>query len=189
MPRAERARLTFYTSNPGKVAEVRVALRPHGWAVRWGRRQLTEPQAETLEVVARAKIAQVPRGEGAVMVEDAGLFIPALGGFPGVYSAYAYRTLGVEGVLRLLAGRRREATFRAVVAFRNGDRVRLFSGEVEGSISPAARGAGGFGFDPVFVPRGERRTFSEMTPQEKLAWSHRGRAVSRLAEHLRTKNR
>ncbi len=189
MPSPSRGRrtLTFFTGNRGKLTEVRLRLAPLGWNVVQGRRTLVEPQADELETVARAKLEQVPRAPGPCLVEDAGLFIHALNGFPGVYSAYVLRTLGPAVVARLVPRGDRSATFRAVMGLRGGagGRPKLILGEVHGKITSAPRGSGGFGFDPIFVPTGERRTFAEMTPEEKDRLSHRGKALDGLVRALR----
>lgn len=176
--------LTFVTSNPGKLREVRAVLRPYGIAVRWSRRRLPELQSDSLEKVVRGKLRAVPAGSGRVLVEDSGLFIDALGGFPGVYSAHILALWGFGPILELLRSRPRGASFRTVAALRWGSSVRLFRGEVRGTIARAARGRHGFGFDPIFEPEGERRTFAEMSPEEKDALSHRGRAMARLGRSL-----
>lgn len=184
-PRGGRATVTFYTSNPGKLREVRHRLAPLGWRVLQGRRRLVEPQADDLETVARAKLGQVPPSSGVVLVEDAGLFVRGLQGFPGVYSAYALRTLGPARLARLLPAGDRRASFRAVMAFRVGmGTPRVVVGEVKGSIARHPRGTSGFGFDPIFVPSGERRTFAELSPEEKDRLSHRGMALNRLVRAL-----
>jgi XTP/dITP diphosphohydrolase len=125
--------------------------------------------------------------------EDAGLFVDALSGFPGVYSRYVFSTLGCDGILRLLQDvpeAQRGARFRAVVAYVDPQRnVHLVRGEARGRIERAPRGDKGFGFDPIFVPDGERRTFAQMTPAEKGGVSHRGRALDALVEHLRVANK
>lgn len=174
----------FYSSNEGKVREVRDLLFPLGYEVLWKKAHLVEPQADTLDEVARAKLAQVPRSRDIVLIEDSGLFIRALGGFPGVYSAYVLGTLGLPGILRLVKGIPREAEFRAVVGLREGTHTRLFQGSVAGSLSLSPRGTGGFGYDPIFVPTGRKRTTAEMSPMEKNAISHRGRALRELARYL-----
>lgn len=174
--------VSLVTTNGGKVAEVR-ALLP-SVRVRWVDRALLEPQAESLEDVAREKLRQVPRARGFVLVEDSGLFIDALNGFPGVYSSHIYRIWKFEPILRLLRGRSRAATFRTVAGVRRGRKVRFFSGECRGEIIARPRGKGGFGFDPIFRPSGSRRTFAEMTVLEKSRFSHRARAMRKVAEFL-----
>ncbi|MDE1822544.1 MAG: RdgB/HAM1 family non-canonical purine NTP pyrophosphatase [Euryarchaeota archaeon] len=183
---ARRGAITFYTSNPGKVQEVRHRLAPLGVAVRWGRRTLTEPQSDSLEEVARFKLQQVPPARDGALVEDAGLFVRGLAGFPGVYSAYVLRTLGPAGLARLTPSADRSAVFRAVLGFRRGHgRPRFFVGEAVGTIAQHPRGTGGFGFDPVFIPRGEQRTFAEMTLMEKERLSHRGKALTAFEQFLK----
>ncbi|HEV8049579.1 MAG TPA: non-canonical purine NTP pyrophosphatase [Thermoplasmata archaeon] len=176
--------VTFVTSNPGKVAEARRVFAEFGIGVRWSRRELPEPQSDRLEDVVRAKLAAATKSGRAVVVEDSGIFVPSLGGFPGVYSRNAYDTIGLPGLLRLVAGRPRRAEFRAVAGYRRGRTELLAVGRVEGTLSARPRGSGGFGYDPVFVPRGERRTFAEMAPAEKDALSHRGRAMRALARKV-----
>lgn len=176
--------LWFATSNPGKLREANAAFSPHGIRVRPVRRALPEPQADTLEEVLRAKLAALPPRSEPQLVEDSGIFLEGLGGFPGVYSAYAYRTLGLSGILRALGRARRGALFRTVAGVRIGQRTWRFVGESRGSIVRRPRGTGGFGYDPIFRPIGNRRTFAEMRPEEKLAVSHRGRAFRAVAEFL-----
>lgn len=155
-----------------------------GLTLGWERRTLPEPQADDLETVVRSKLAALPNDRDTWIVDDSGLFLVALAGFPGVYSAYALGTIGLGGVLRLLRGRPREAVFRTVAGVRHGATSRLFRGEVRGRIAVRARGRHGFGFDPIFIPDGWRRTFGEVPPAEKNEVSHRGRAMQRAATYL-----
>ncbi len=119
----------------------------------------------------------------------------ALGGAPGVRSA-RYATDGHDFaannrlLLRNLEGREdRRARFRTVIALIRGGEEHLFEGIVEGRIVDRETGCEGFGYDPMFVPDGYDRTFAEMTPDQKNAVSHRGRAVRRLVDFLRTNER
>lgn len=155
-----------------------------GLALGWERRTLPEPQADDLETVVRSKLGALPADRGTWIVDDSGLFLSALGGFPGVYSAYALRTIGLDGLLRLLRGRGREAVFRTVAGVRQGATSRLFRGEVRGRIAMRARGRHGFGYDPIFIPDGWRRTFGQVPPVEKNEVSHRARAMRRAATYL-----
>ncbi len=123
-----------------------------------------------------------------VIVEDAGLFIPALGGFPGPYSAYVHDTIGNGGILQLMRQLpNRGASFKSVIGLcRHGEEPKLFTGIVEGTITAEGRGTGGFGYDPIFEPK-ERdgRTFAEMNTDEKNQYSHRARALRKLVEYLK----
>jgi XTP/dITP diphosphohydrolase len=142
-------------------------------------------------VKARAGAAQAPAGFGAVLADDSGIEVAALGGAPGVQSArYGGDGLDdggrVELLLRELGGARdRRAAFVCVlVAVLPDGREVVCDGRVEGVIAEAPRGGGGFGYDPVFVPVGDERTTAEMAPAEKDAVSHRGRAARALAAAL-----
>ena len=176
--------LTFVSTNPGKFAEVRAVLAPYGVRARWKRRVLPEPQAADLAEVVAAKLDATRDLDGLVLVEDSGLFIPSLEGFPGVYSAHFLELWGFGPIFELLRRRDRRAFFRTVAGLRRGSRRWTFVGEVHGSIARAAAGKHGFGYDPIFVPDGWRRTFAEASPSEKNAISHRARAVTQVGEFL-----
>jgi len=185
--------LRFVTTNAGKVAELRDLLAPIGWTVVQDARGYPELQAATLAEVTRHGADHLLR-EGLLppfALEDSGLFVDALHGFPGPFSRYALDTLGVEGLLRLLDGvpeDRRGASFRTDLLYVDASGARHhLAGEVRGRIAPAPRGAGGFGFDPLFIPEGPPgppRTFAEMDRAEKSSLSHRGIAVRRLVALL-----
>jgi XTP/dITP diphosphohydrolase len=175
--------VTLITTNSHKARETREILAPYGVRVRWSRQKLPEPQADRLEDVVQAKLSAA-RGKGWLLVEDSGIFLKGLGGFPGVYSDYVHRTLGLAGVLRLLEGRARAAEFITVAGLKRGARRRLFRGRTTGQVALAPKGNSGFGYDPIFVPNGRRRTFAETGPAGKNALSHRGRAMRAVARFL-----
>lgn len=146
---------------------------------------------------ARLKVVAISRQlPGLVMADDSGLEVDSLGGAPGVYSArYAgegatdetNRRKLLEEMARLSPGSSRAARFRCVLALaRGGAAVATFDGAVEGRVVCAARGAGGFGYDPLFQPMGFEKTFAELSPAEKNAISHRAAAVAKLRSFLRT---
>ena len=177
--------LYFATSNPAKVKEVEAILHGYPLVVRQVDAKGREIQSDSLQEIAEesacraAEETQLP-----VFVEDAGLFIGHLEGFPGPYASYVYRTIGVEGILVLMQNvPNRRAVFYSVVAFCvPGNKPQSFTGKVEGIITNSARG-GGFGFDPIFEPKGgDNKTFGEMSLQEKNLCSHRTKAVRKLAE-------
>lgn len=179
--------IRFVTRNEGKFREVAAVFAAAHLPLDRLDMEKTEIQAERLEdVVAFAARDLARRVDGDFLVDDSGLFVDALGGFPGVYSHFVYRTLGCRGLLTLLKGEpNRKATFRAAFALRRGDAIRLFSGEVGGVVAAAVRGTGGFGFDPVFVPNGAIRTFAEMTVEEKNQLSHRAAAARQVVAYLK----
>lgn len=176
-------RIQFVTGNPGKVRELGALLAPHGVQVVQEDRGYPEIQADTLEDVARAG-ARSLRADGLeppFLLEDAGLFVSALQGFPGVYSRHALETIGCQGLLKLLVdveAELRTASFEAHLLYVDPDgRQHGFTGRCRGRIADRSAGTGGFGFDPVFIPDGETRTFAQLSDDEKNARSHRARAA------------
>lgn len=172
--------LQFVTTNTGKVNEAREYLPVSVEQLEY---DYTEIQSMDLEEISRAGVREAAQTvDDEVFVEDSGLFINSLDGFPGPYSSYVYATLGIDRVADLVQNEAdRTATFRSVIAYSNGDRVRTFKGEVVGRIVEP-RGTGGFGYDPIFEHEGQ--TFAEMTTEEKNSVSHRGRALVIFAEWL-----
>jgi XTP/dITP diphosphohydrolase len=181
-------KLVFATGNKGKAHEARTALAPLGIEVEARDLKPVEIQGDTLEEIARAK-CEVLAGkvDGPFIVDDGGLFVHALREFPGQYSAFVLRTLGVPGILKLMEGvEDRRAHFAAVVALHDGARVHTFAGRCDGRLATEPRSAGhGFGFDPIFIPEGETKTFAELPAETKNRMSHRGRALAGLVAHLR----
>jgi XTP/dITP diphosphohydrolase len=188
------------TANPDKATEIGEVLSEAGAAVMLRPRDPSIPEVEetgeTLEENARLKAVAVCRAtELPAIADDTGLEVDALGGDPGVRSARfagddATYADNCELLLRRLEGvtaDRRTARFSTVAIARWPDGREVAAiGTVEGRISLAPRGHGGFGYDPVFIPaEGDGRTFAEMTPAEKHSVSHRGRAFRTLAEGLR----
>ncbi|MFY9716376.1 MAG: non-canonical purine NTP pyrophosphatase [Thermoplasmata archaeon] len=176
--------VTFVSTNPGKFREVRAVLAPYGVRARWKRRTLPEPQAPGLEEVVVAKLDAVSGVKGWVLVEDSGLFVPSLAGFPGVYSAHFLEIWKFGPLFELLRRRDRAAYFRTVAGLRLGRRRWTFAGEVHGAIARKPAGRHGFGYDPIFVPDGWKRTFGQAPADEKNEISHRARAIQKVGEFL-----
>ncbi|NYT02907.1 MAG: XTP/dITP diphosphatase [Methanosarcinales archaeon] len=171
----------FVTGNKGKFAEAQAIF---GDLVQKNIGYI-EIQADSLEEVASYGMKEVTaRLDGPVMIEDAGLFIDALKGFPGVYSAYVFDTIGNQGILRLMEGvSNRGASFRSVVGYAEPEmEPRLFRGELKGRINFEPRGQGGFGYDPIFDVDG--KTVAEMSIPEKNKISHRAGSMHALKEWL-----
>lgn len=180
----------FATENVNKFNEVRRILAEYGISVAMIKVKTLEIQDDDIEKIARISALNAYRKTNLpIVVEDAGLFIEALKGFPGPYSSYVYRTIGLNGILKLLENvENRKAYFKSVVSFcePNGV-VRSFQGIVYGEIVREVRGEGGFGFDPIFKPYEEpNKTFGEMTIEEKNKFSHRAKAFRRFAEWYRS---
>lgn len=179
-------RVYLVTGNRHKVEEFEAILAPLGVEVVPVRLEKLEVQADDVAVIARYAAERLPVMDAPVAVEDAGLFIKALRGFPGPYSSYVYRTLGLKGVLKLMEYvDERGAYFLSAIGVKDTEgRVHVFTGRVDGSIARSPRGSGGFGFDPIFVPEGWEKTFAEASMEEKNSVSHRARAARALAEWL-----
>jgi len=176
------------TSNLGKLKEFRAALEPLGFDVAHLPLDVEEVQADTLEEVVADCMRQVrERRVKDFILDDSGLFVDALNGFPGVYSSYALRTLGCEGLLKLLDDvEDRSARFECCIGCSLEGREDIVLKETcEGRIINEMRGRGGFGFDPIFAADIEERTFAEMPLAEKNLLSHRGKAIKSLARQLR----
>ena len=192
-------RLVVATANPGKVAEIAAMLDGVELVPRPSSVGEVVENGLTLRDNARVKAHAIVAATGeAAVADDTGLEVDALGGAPGVFSArFSGEGATYErNVAKLLAelervgarGADRRARFRtvALVAWPDGAELAA-EGVVEGVIAEEPRGSAGFGYDPVFVPLGpgtDGRTFAELSPQEKDAVSHRGRAFRALATHL-----
>ncbi len=176
-------KIYFVTTNDGKFEEVKKMLPGHDLIMK--NRTYPEIQADSTEEVAEFGMNfLIKKMDGSIMLEDSGLFIHSLNGFPGVYSAYVFKSIGNEGILRLMEDiEDRRTYFKSVIAFYDG-KTRFFEGKCSGHISEGVRGDGGFGYDPIFVPEGDKKTFGEMKRKEKNEYSHRGKSVSKLKEFL-----
>jgi XTP/dITP diphosphohydrolase len=154
----------------------------------------TVEDKDTFEGNAVKKAVEVCRCSGKVaLADDSGLEVDALGGAPGVYSArYAGGTGGGNDIrnyekllaeLESIAEEKRGAQFVCcmALAFPDGS-IKTFFGHSKGCISRAPKGNSGFGYDPVFIPKGYERTFAEMSGEDKDSLSHRGKALEKLAE-------
>lgn len=124
-----------------------------------------------------------------VFSDDTGLEIFALGGKPGVHTAhYSGSRNSDQNMQKVLEELEqvadRKAQFRTVIAFVNGARKLLFEGKVEGKIADKPTGEDGFGYDPIFIPKGETRTFAQMSMSEKASQSHRVRALGKFTDYL-----
>jgi XTP/dITP diphosphohydrolase len=189
-----RGRVVFFaTNNINKFNEARRVLGEFEIAVGMLRVKSLEIQSDSLEDVAKASVMDAfHRCNLPIIVEDAGLFVDALKGFPGPYAAYVYRTIGNRGLLKLVenAGDRR-CRFESVIAFfsEEVEEPVCFGGAVLGKIALSERRKNaetGFGFDPIFIPSGGGKTFAEMSVEEKNRSSHRANALRKFAEWYKT---
>jgi XTP/dITP diphosphohydrolase len=199
--------LVVASHNPHKIAEIEALLAPRGLRVRSAATLgLDEPEetGETFDENARLKATAAARVSGLpALADDSGLAVDALGGEPGVYSArWAGPDKDFRRAMRLVEEKlqaagatkpdSRRGRFVAVLCLASPDgKTRSWRGEVEGELVWPPRGDMGFGYDPMFRPEGQERTFGQMSAEEKHGWrpgaaplSHRARAFAAFARDL-----
>lgn len=183
--------LKIITSNPGKVKEFQKAFLSMGIDVKHEHIEYDEIQTSELEEVVRHGMNELrSRGMKNFIIDDSGLFIDSLNGFPGVYSAYAQKTVGNKGILDLMQKVRkndRGAEFRCCIGCDIEGKTIIVEGISRGVILEKESGKDGFGFDPIFSHDG-RHSFAEISIDEKNTVSHRGLAINMLADELRNNN-
>ena len=186
------------TSNKDKFREMTRMLEPLGHSVVKEDIPYPEIQAGTLREVVEYGIQWILTSDRkpwmddpdhGFVIDDSGIFIKALKDFPGVYSKFVHYAIGNRGIVHLLGDRdldHRQASFRTALMFHWKGRNQYFKGESKGTITREERGTMGFGYDPIFIPEGEEKTFAEMDTDEKNAHSHRGKAMERFVDFLRS---
>ena len=186
--------LVFATTNEDKIREAREIL---GIEVESADIPLTEIQSlDPVEVAYHKALYAFSKVGAPVIVEDTSLVFRTWKELPGVYIDAFMQTVGNEGLLKMLAGcvdEDRDVDRSALARVTIGlciDRknCHTFTGQIAGNIAPEPRGENGFGWDSIFIPKGEERTFAEMTADEKNAISHRRRAFEALAQFLAAHN-
>jgi non-canonical purine NTP pyrophosphatase (RdgB/HAM1 family) len=175
--------LILVSSNPNKGIEAERILRVPLLRVSLA---LPEIQAATVEDITRYKLEVAKtKGYRRLIVEDVSLGFDELGNFPGPYVRWLLEAAGGRGLAAIAyALTNRAARAQCCVGYWDGTEVRLFLGQAGGEILVEPRGENHFGWDAWFRPAGSRKTFAEMTPEEKDAVSHRGDAYRKLAAHL-----
>lgn len=192
-------KLVFATNNPHKLEEIRAILgsKLEIFSLADIGCDADIPEtAETLEGNALIKAHYVyDNYKLDCFADDTGLEVDALHGLPGVHTArYAYpdRHDPEANMIKLLEALRenndRNARFRTVIALIEKGKEHLFEGVVEGVIAREKSGTQGFGYDPVFIPEGNSKTFAELGEDIKNTISHRARAVQKLAEYLASRH-
>lgn len=174
--------LYFLSSNINKFIEIYEILHQYKVAVKFLNMKLREIQADSLNEIAEEKSRDAFKAVSKpVIIEDDGLFIHRLNGFPGPNSSFVFKTIGNAGILKLLSHTRdRSASFVSVFVFNDGTTVRTFVGKTEGRISPKIDGPG-WGYDPIFIPTGSELTFGQLK-HRKIRISHRGKAINAFAK-------
>jgi non-canonical purine NTP pyrophosphatase (RdgB/HAM1 family) len=175
--------ITFVTGNPAKAKYLSDYLH-----IQVDRFSLDLPEIQSLDleeiVLAKAKTAY-EMIEKPVLVEDVSLTFHALGNLPGPLIKWFLKSLGNQGLAEL-AHKYADHSATAEVAFCLHDKAgsHIFKGQIKGSVSPEPRGEEGFGWDPVFIPEGQEKTWAEMTDDEKHQTSMRRIALEELSDHI-----
>jgi XTP/dITP diphosphohydrolase len=174
--------LYFLSTNTNKYTEIHPILRKYKIAVKFLNVKLREIQGESLTQIAAEKSKDAFKlVSKPVIVEDDGLVIRGLNGFPGSYSSFVFRTIGNSGILKLLSNSRdRSASFVSVFAYYDGNKRRHFLGKTDGKISSKLAGSG-WGYDPIFIPSGSELSFGQLK-DKKTKLSHRTKAVTAFAK-------
>ena len=177
----QSSELFFASSNEHKFEEVQRILSNLGVNIKLFKTTLEEIQSNSLNEIAKRKaIDAFTKIQKPILIEDDGLFINSLNGFPGPYSSYAYDTIGNKGIIQLLQNsEHRDAKFVAIIAYYNGiDEVKLFESSIPGKISKEIE-KGGWGYDPIFIPDGESKTYANVLDKDKF--SHRSAALTKFS--------
>jgi XTP/dITP diphosphohydrolase len=185
--------LIVATGNPGKLKEMQAYLADFGWELQLKPDDLeVEETGDTFAANACLKASEIAKATGEwAIADDSGLAVDSLDGAPGVYSA-RYGTTDTDRIRRLLQELGdtpyRDAQFICVIAIArpDGSIALQVEGTCAGEILYEPRGAGGFGYDPVFYVRQYQQTFAEMTPETKRQCSHRGQAFNALLAQLKS---
>ncbi len=177
-------KLYFATSNKHKIEEFREFLGSRKIEIEPIDMEIPEIRHTDVSKVAleKAKYAAEKTGK-AVIVEDSGLYIDALKGFPGAYSAFAWKTVGLKGILNLMRDEEnRSAKFVSAIAIAEPCKEpKVFVGEEKGTLSSGIRGKDGFGYDPIFISEGYSKTHAEDI-ETKRKVSHRVSALRKMVE-------
>jgi XTP/dITP diphosphohydrolase len=174
-------RVYFVTSNRSKHSEIERVL---GARLPMASMELHEMQAIKVREVVEDKAERAyDRLKKPLIVEDTGLYLNALNGFPGALSSWLLDSAGNEGLCKMLDNfKDRGAYAETYICFYDGKRKAVFSGRVDGAIARRPKGSGGFGWDPIFIPRGYDKTFAEMGAEKRNTM--RTKAALKLKRYL-----
>jgi len=170
--------LFFVSSNNHKFQEAKNILEPLGIKLGFFKSNLEEIQSNSLKEIAFQKAKDAfSKCKRPIIIEDDGLFIESLEGFPGPYSSYVFKTIGNKGILNLL-NKNRKAKFVSIISFCDDEILQSFEGKIDGVISKSEKGKG-WGYDPIFIPKNSKKTFAELNNKNEL--SHRYKALKKFS--------
>jgi XTP/dITP diphosphohydrolase len=182
--------INLITHNPGKVREFKKILEPKIKVNVIDFDYLELRNDDPLEIAKLAAEQMADKFKKPIVVEDSGLFIPALGDFPGTCSAYVHKRIGLQGILKLMEGKKdRKCFYRSAVGYcEPGKEAVAFLGEEQGTISEKIVGKNGFGHDPIFIPIGEKETYGQLDNVEDTK-IFRKAAIQKLLRYLEENSR
>ncbi len=170
--------LYFASSNINKFHEAKKILENFKINLGFFKCDLEEIQSTSLLEIAKAKATQAfKKCKNPIIVEDDGLSIDSLNGFPGPYSSYVFNTIGNKGILKLLK-QNRKAKFISIISFHDENNFEFFESKVSGIISEKIIGKG-WGYDPIFIPSRSKKTFAQLKNKNEL--SHRFKALKKFS--------
>jgi XTP/dITP diphosphohydrolase len=170
--------LFFVSSNRHKYQESKIILDSLGINLGFLKSNLEEIQSNSLNAIAIAKARDAfSKFKKPVIIEDDGLFIDSIDGFPGPYSSYVFKTIGNKGILNLLKNHRK-AKFVSIITYCDKTILQSFVGSLNGTISKTQKGKG-WGYDPIFIPNNSKKTFAELNNKNEL--SHRYKALKKFS--------
>lgn len=172
--------LMFASSNKNKYYEAREILETFKITLGFFKCELEEIQSNSIKEIASHKSQNAfSKCKCPVIIEDDGLFIDELNGFPGPYSSYVFKTIGNKGILHLVRSDRK-AKFTSVISFTDkNNSSKIFEGSILGKISQKSLGSG-WGYDPIFIPEGTKKTFAQL--ENKNVLSHRHKSLEKFAK-------
>ena len=171
--------LFLVSSNTHKYHEAKKILDSFGIHLGFLKSNLEEIQSNSLHDIAIKKAQEAfSKFKKPIIIEDDGLFVDSIEGFPGPYSSYAFKTIGNKGILNLLKNNRK-AKFVSIITFCDKAVIKSFEGKLDGKISKMQKGKG-WGYDPIFIPNNSTKTFAEMNDKNEL--SHRYKALKKFSK-------
>ncbi len=171
--------LFFVSSNSHKYQEAKSILDSLGIDLGFLKSNLEEIQSHSLNTIAMAKAKNAYSiFKKPIIIEDDGLFIDSVDGFPGPYSSYVFKTIGNKGILNLLKNNRK-AKFVSIITYCDKTILQSFEGKLNGRISKTQKGKG-WGYDPIFIPNNSKKTFAELNNKNEL--SHRYKALRKFSK-------
>ena len=179
--------LKFITSNIHKYEEALLIGEKYEINISHENLEYIESQNDSFSEIARFSLDNLKEKiQGDFFIEDAGLVIECLNGFPGPYSSFVYSTIGNQGILELMRNEKnRNAKFISTVALFYKNKEFLFVGECHGNIASEIKGEHGFGYDPIFIPNGKNISFGQLDVDEKSLLSHRSIAINKMINFLK----